>query len=75
MQPLDPYTTLKTFITRERAMRQKVFRSKPDLLRQKLADCDRALEALDRLHPHDPSADSHQPDQPDQPTLFGDNHA
>lgn len=49
----DPqaYAVIKSFITRERAMREKVFRAKPDLLRQKLAECDHALAALESFAP------------------------
>jgi hypothetical protein len=57
----EAYTILHTFITRERAMREQVFRNKPDLRKQKLAQCDKALAALEILKPED---------QPTQSNLF-----
>jgi hypothetical protein len=43
------YTTLRTFLQSERTWRQRVFAKKPDQLAAKLADCDRALAALEEL--------------------------
>ena len=62
----DAYQIVERFIQRERAMRERVFAGKAEVLAYKLADCDRALTALATLAPI-PEAE--------QPGLFGNGEA
>lgn len=51
MVKADAYQVVDRFIRHERSMREQVFAQKPKLLREKLADADRALVALAVLAP------------------------
>lgn len=48
-QPANDYAIVAAFIAAERQMRERVFASDPAKLARKLADCDRAAAALQRL--------------------------
>lgn len=43
------YTTIRNVLTRERAMRERVFAREPHRRQLKVAEIEAALEALDRL--------------------------
>lgn len=63
------YNRVLAFITAERGMRERVFARDPKKLAHKVAECDRALAALDALYLDTPL------DEPEahfeRPSLFG----
>lgn len=59
------YQAIRRMITAERAMRERVFYGKASLREQKVAECDRALAALEylRLSYNIPTGEEEQPRQ------------
>lgn len=62
------YGIVAAFIASERQWRERVFAKDPAKRDRKLADCDRALAALQRLAGLESPI---EPPAPDQPSLFG----